>query len=128
MKLLNKDEILNASDLQTKTVKVPEWGGSVNIRTMTGIERDGFERELLDDRKRVKQKSLRAWLCSLCIVDDKNKCIFTAEDVAKLAEKSSVALDRVFSAAMKLNRIGQQEIEDVEKNFDDVQGEDSASD
>jgi hypothetical protein len=48
MKSLTKDEILEAADLSTKAVDVPEWGGSVNVRTMTGADRDAFENTLVE--------------------------------------------------------------------------------
>ena len=47
MGLLNKDQILEASDLQTFSVSVPEWGGDVQIRSMTGADRDEFESSLV---------------------------------------------------------------------------------
>ena len=43
MKALTRDEILGADDLKTESVKVPEWGGTVLVRELTGAERDEWE-------------------------------------------------------------------------------------
>ena len=43
--LLTRDLILKADDIQTREVEVPEWGGTVLIRALTGTERDAYEAE-----------------------------------------------------------------------------------
>jgi len=45
---LNKEQILRADDLKTEEVDVPEWGGSVRVRVLTGTERDAFESSIYD--------------------------------------------------------------------------------
>ena len=43
MALLSRDDILNADDLTIETVAVPEWGGEVNVKTLTGAEKDKWQ-------------------------------------------------------------------------------------
>ena len=43
MALLTKDQILAVADIEYRTVAVPEWGGEVRIRSMTGADRDAHE-------------------------------------------------------------------------------------
>ncbi len=41
---LSKDAILAAKDTKLSgEISVPEWGGSVYVKTLTGTERDAFE-------------------------------------------------------------------------------------
>ena len=47
MNILSKEAILAADDLPREIVSVPEWGGQVCVRTMTGTDRDAFETSLL---------------------------------------------------------------------------------
>ena len=47
-KILSKADILRADDIKTIEVAVPEWGGSVLLRGLTGRERDLFEESILD--------------------------------------------------------------------------------
>ena len=40
--MLTREQILQSDDLPRETVPVPEWGGSVRIRTLSGADRDGY--------------------------------------------------------------------------------------
>jgi hypothetical protein len=119
MGTLTREQILSADDLPTQDVDVPEWGGSVTVRSMTGAERDAFEAGLMveegeDEKNRLN--NLRARLCSLCIVDDDGVPLFSPEDVEALGKKSAAALDRVFTKAQTLNGLGAKDVEDLAKN------------
>ena len=46
--VLSKEQILQADDLKTETVEVPEWGGDVLLRELRGRERDAFEEGSMD--------------------------------------------------------------------------------
>ena len=114
--MLSKDDILKADDSQTIEVEVPEWAGSVLIGTMSGFARDQFEASLLGKSGGVNSVNIRAKLAAATIVDDKGDLIFTAKDVAALGKKSSAALDRIFEASQKLNRITDDDVEELAKN------------
>lgn len=59
MTVLTREAILSADDLPAETVDVPEWGGKVRIRTMTGSERDAFESSLIGTGGKDTSKDLR---------------------------------------------------------------------
>ncbi|MFE3382837.1 hypothetical protein [Streptomyces anulatus] len=40
---LSAEQILDADDLAIEDVPVPEWGGTVRVKGMSGTERDRFE-------------------------------------------------------------------------------------
>ena len=40
---LSRDDILKAADNEPEEVDVPEWGGSVLVRGMTGLDRAAAE-------------------------------------------------------------------------------------
>jgi len=115
MTTLGKDEILKAKDMKTMVVSVPEWGGHVTIRVMSSTDRDAFESSILVDGK-VQTRNIRAKLCALVLVDGEGKRLFTDQDIASLGKKSSAALDRVFSAAQKLNRLTADDVDELVKN------------
>ena len=100
---LTKEQILKAEDVKTQTVDVPEWGGQVIIRMLTGKERDAFEGAIVRGRKdakgepQVDMDNIRARLCVAVIVDDKGKQLFGLHEIGVLGQKSGAALDRVFS-------------------------------
>lgn len=120
-KILSKAEILQSSDMRIQLVAVPEWGGSVRLRSLTGAERDAFEATLVKevDGKRVPDMdNLRAKLLAATIVDEDDRQIFTPYDLAALGRKSAVALDRVFTVAQRLNGMSADAVEESLKNSD----------
>lgn len=110
--MLDKAAILAANDARITKLEVPEWGGEVYLRAMSGRDRDQFEQ-----RVQGKQLSnIRAVLASLSLCDSEGKRLFNDNEIELLGAKSAAALDRVFSEALKLNRIGAQDVEDLKKN------------
>lgn len=117
MDLLGKDAILSAQDKTSQIVSVPEWGGHVNVRVMSGTERDAFEAGLLNEGGKINTNNIRARLCSLCMCDGEGKRLFTTDaEVKALGEKSAAALDRVFTAAQRLNGITAEDVDALAKN------------
>jgi hypothetical protein len=117
-KLLGRDEILAADDLQSVTIDVPEWGGRVRLRTITAAERDAWDE--VDLKRRLAQEPVstpvRARLVALCAVDGNGQQLFSTKDVEALAAKSAKAMDRVFGAASDLNFLSAGSIGELEKN------------
>ncbi len=115
--MLSRDQILAVQDVKTQDVDVQEWGGSVRVRVMSGSERDKFEREQYEMHKIGKLgDNMRARLLARCLVDEENKPLFTADDVAALGEKSSSALERVARIARRLNKIDDDAVDTEVKN------------
>jgi len=118
MTLLSKIDILCARDLQTQDVDVPEWGGSVRVRSLTGRERDAFEASMVrgegKDRK-VDLTNMRARLVGLTVIDEVGLRLFKDEEVDLLGAKSGAALDRVFAVAQHLNGLSGADGEELTK-------------
>lgn len=113
-KILSRDDILSADDLKQTAVAVPEWGGIVYVRSLTGNERDIYETYMLSDQK--TDKAVRAYLAALCIVDENGKRLFSQNDIELLGQKSGAALERVANEALRLNAFTPDDIEDLAKN------------
>ena len=117
---LTKDQILEANDLQSESVTVPEWGGDVLVRTMTGADRDAFESSMIttlaDGTRKPNMANMRAKLVALTVVDEAGNRVFEVSDVDRLALKSASALERVFNAAQRINGLGVQAEADAAKN------------
>lgn len=130
MAYLGKADILAAQDLQYEDVAVPEWGGTVRVRGLTGRERDAFEAGVASARgKDVKLnlQNVRARLVALSVVDADGARLFDERDIGALGEKSAQALERVFQAAMRLSGLTPTDVKDLTENLDDGQSEDSTS-
>lgn len=130
-KMLTRDEILRVIDVRTEVVDVPEWGGSLTVRGMTGRERDQYESAMLvADRKgnlKMDMANARARIVAICAVDTDGSPLFTKDDVFLLSTKSSAALDRVYGVAAALSGIGDRDLEELVKNSGSGQSDDSGS-
>jgi len=126
MAILNKEQILQAKDCVTETVSVPEWGGDVLVRTLTGQERDEYEFALLGMGKK-NFTNARARLAALTIVDEKGNRLFTDKDIHALGKKSGKSLQRIFNVAQRLNNVTDEDIEELEKNLESDPCSDSVS-
>ncbi len=115
MAILNREAILSAVDLKKELVKVPEWGGEVYISMMTGEARDAWEQGLVGG-KGANLDNIRARLVAFTAVDDQGKRLFSNEDAIVLGQKSATAGERCVKVAQKLNRLTEQELDDLVKN------------
>lgn len=116
MSCLSRDNILTVDDLKREKVSVPEWGGYIFVRTMTGTERDQYESSVLGNNGKMDLKNIRAKLVVLTAVDEDGLRLFNDDDIEVLGAKSAAALDRVFSKAQTLNKISDDDIEELAKN------------
>jgi hypothetical protein len=109
--ILTKEQILGAQDIQFAEVDIPECGGSARVKSM-----NGFEREQYFKLVREGQFPLSVILCIICQVDEHGVRLFTLSDAALLAEKNGTMLDRIAMAALTLNRMTVEAIEETRKN------------
>ena len=133
-KLGKKDDIrkaiLEAEDIETREVEVPEWGMTVIVKGMTGAQRDRFESSIVEQRGKnvkVKLEDARARLVAMTVIDEDGRQVFGMRDVEALSQKSARALNRIYDVAKELSGIGEEEIEELAKNFENGQPEDSLS-
>jgi hypothetical protein len=113
--ILSREEILSANDLKREKVKVPEWGGEVFVSAMSGESRDEWEQSLVSG-KGVSLTNIRARLFAMTACDEDGNRLFTSEDVQALGKKSGAALDRCVKVAQRLNRLTENDLEDLTKN------------
>lgn len=118
---LSADDILNADDLKPEPVDVPEWGGTVLVKGMTGTERDRFEAAMLNENMSgvSKDKALdmyRARLAAACIVGPDGKRLFQGATVKRLGEKNAQALTRVVEVASRLSGLTDGDVEELTGN------------
>ena len=119
MTLLSRDQILAAQDLSRELVEVPEWGGSIWVRALTGGERDDFEASCLSAKGKgaeLNYRNMRAKLVVRTAVTEAGERVFADADVEALTQKSASALDRLFAVASRLSALSRTDVEDLTKN------------
>lgn len=114
--VLTKDEILSAEDLKREEVDVPEWGGAVFVRMLTGRERDNLEAFWLRSKEAGSYANARATLVALTVCDESGARLFSDADIEALGGKSAAALDRLSDVAQRINRLTKKDLEDLAGN------------
>lgn len=110
---LSRDAILAANDSNLVSVDVPEWGGSVFVRPMTGAERDEYDLEMAGD---AKLKNIRGRLAVRVVCDESGARLFKDSDAEALGTKSASALDRIYDAMQKASKTRAQDISEAKKD------------
>jgi hypothetical protein len=119
---LSKEAFLNQNTLRKELCPIPELGGSVWVRELSG-------KALLDYRERVQKLQdeagadaevtpaqsldLMALLVSLTVVDDDGRLMFTEEEAYQLVYGSVAVLERLSSKAMELSGISKRVADEV---------------
>jgi len=127
---LNKEQILGAKDIKIEKISIPEWGGDVFIKGMTGSERDKFEASIVEMRgsqQKLNMVNVRAKLACYCLCDEKGERLFSDAEMLDLAKKSASSLQRIFDTAQRLSGIGDADVESLVKNSESAQAEDFTS-
>lgn len=95
MGFLSKDAIATAQDALTRVLEVPEWGGSVKIKTPSALDLETFTKAQLAGNYMQAQIEL----CAAAIVDEQgNRLFVTDEDKLLLGKKAMDVLKRVHDA------------------------------
>lgn len=106
---LSKSKILAANDNKLDTVEVPEWGGEVCVKVLSGTDRDAFEEAYSEQ----KMKNFRSRFLVLTLCDEKGERLFTEKEVDELGKKSAVVLARLFDKAWALNAFRNEDVEQL---------------
>ena len=124
---LTREQILAAEDLPQEEVEV--WGGTVLVRALTAAEFHKLTRE--SDRKAKTPDALESMfalhLVAACVIDDAGKQIFTRDDVQALADKGWPAVQKVFTACLRLNGLGEDVVKGLAGNSNGTQKNDSGT-
>ena len=125
--LLSRDEILRTDDFKTSEVYVEAWKGYVRLRELSGKERSEYERysqEIFEKNQGDYSEAITKLIIQ-CAVDENNQPLFFEQDMERLQEKSSGVLMQLFQEACRLNKLGAEAVEELEKNYETTPDEPS---
>lgn len=125
--IVNRAAIVQAHFRQVREVEVPEWGGTVRLRAMSGNERDELEAEsftttteTVDGKpvvvRHVNVRKMRARLLARCMIDEAGDRIFADDEIDILGAEDSGLVARLFAVAQDMNGLGMAAKETAEKN------------
>lgn len=121
---LTREQIFGAMDLKIEAVYVPEWGGTVYVRSLSGAGLDEFQgsrvRLNTQNKAELVYENTRAKLLSKTLCDEQGMLLFSDADVQKLGEKNAGALDRIYEVAQRMNGMRPDDLEQKVKNSEAV--------
>lgn len=130
--LLTAADILDADDIRSEYVEVPEWGGTVKVTGLTGEQRNKVGTLMRAEAKKTNEDDALAFfqmrIAAASMIDEEGKRLFSQNDVAKLAKKSAVAIQRVYDAAARLSGIGEEAIEEAKEDLKALPNDDTLGD
>lgn len=131
-KVLNKQDILQARDVVKEMLEVPEWGGTIYIRSISAAER-GLIEEGAARFKESKGKNdtfartFTVKMVSMSVCDENGQRLFEDKDIALLQQKNAAVISRIAEVAQRLSGFSKQDLEELEKNSPEAQPEDLPS-
>lgn len=131
---LRRDQILGAADLPREDVYVPEWGGTVCVRGLTGTGRSEYQAGLIQlsgdgETREITLRNADVRLAALCMIDPATgEQLFGMQDVDALGAKSAGALSRVVEVAQRLSAIRREDVRELTENLGPTPNVSSTSD
>lgn len=119
MGLLTREQLVEASkaELPRRTVTIPELGGEVIVRGMSGKDLSLFNESLFTGKgkkRKVVTVNIQAKMAARCIEDADGRRMFSDDDAQWLGNIRADALGRIFTAIQELSGLGDDEDEDDE--------------
>jgi hypothetical protein len=112
--MLSRDQILAAQDLPFEDVEIPEWGGQVRIRALTGREVEVLTRA----QAKGEEVSIIKLALPLCLIDEDGNRLFTDEDMEALWEKNAAILLRLGVIALKISNLDPESNKELIETFE----------
>lgn len=130
--MLTKEQIKAKKDRKREWVPTPDWAPDdatleqvaecgVWIGTMRGKARDLFEMESVSRREasadgEFEMEGFKAFLITCCAENEDGSLMFDADDAEWLNDKACGPLNDMFAVALRLNKLGKDDVEELRKN------------
>jgi hypothetical protein len=116
---LSRDEIIAAiaaRKVETTTVEVPEWGGSVQLRRM-----DAADLEAVGLMSGEASNDMPVRVLAACLCDDEGNQLFGLKKLKELEAADAMVVLRLFAECAKLNGLMTAELEEMVEGFGGAQ-------
>lgn len=130
---LSPGAILEQPTLVTEVLVVPEWGGGkIRLKMLSAKERDDFESSMVKvtrgGRQQLNNENFRARLVQLAACHEDGSPFFTKHDIKTLGGLPAAGLQRVFNKINEMSAMTEEDLKELEGDFDDDRTDDSSSD
>jgi hypothetical protein len=122
-KLFNREKLLEKQKLEIAKVMLDDEN-YVYVKEMNGSDRDHWEASLLKKVTKGKEvtmeqnlENFRARLVVATVCDEKGKLLLTPADITTLSHNMAArTLEKIMTEAQKLNKITEEDKEELTKN------------
>lgn len=112
-----KEKIFAAQDITKESLEVPEWGVTVEIRSMTAVERANLTETTTTDGK-VKIAELYAAVVIASVYDPTTGLpLFTNQDREAILSKNGAVIERLAQKAMGTSGMTEKAVEEAGVRF-----------
>jgi hypothetical protein len=119
-RILTREEILDAPDIEERTVPVPAWGGAVRIRTLSQKQSRELRAKAMRTNQITKQTETdNDLLESLLFIEGVIEPKFTMADYGRLQDKSMAAMSAVLKAIMDASGLSEDAVKGATKSDED---------
>jgi hypothetical protein len=127
--MLTIEQILAADDRKVEEVQVPEWGGSVCVRHLSGLEAVDLYVQLKGIAGTETEKAAARMVASLSafLCDTEGKQLASIEQAKLLIGKSAVAVNRIVAKGHAINATDDAKVADGAKNSEPSRADSSPS-
>ncbi len=113
-----RDRILDADDIGKELLEIPHWNLTVEMRTMSALQRSRMLQTCQLPDGSVDLDRLYPMLCIATVFDpETGEQVFTEDDIEAIADKSASAVEFVATRAMEMSGMTAEAV--------DVEGKDS---
>jgi hypothetical protein len=113
-KALSRDDFFSdrAMTLDIEPLDIPELGGRIYVKAMSGKQRDAFEAWALSEKG---PKNIRGKAAARCLCDAQGNRLFADQDAGRLGEIKVSILQKVFAAIQRLSGLTKEEVDELEQ-------------
>lgn len=115
-----KEKIRLAADLGSEIVEVPEWGVSVELRSMSARQRTALQTLINDESvpQAERQEQMWSFLLTTCCFDPENgEPVFTLDDMEWLfTHKAFGPIDRIATACLNVSAVLKNNADELGKS------------
>lgn len=111
---LSIEQILTAKDVVEEDIYIPEWGGTLRIRSFTKADQAAYRDDARDpDTGEVDAQAIEMFMFIRGVIDPR----FTPAHFDELRKKGAGPIDRVINRLVEISGFGKKAVEAAEKTF-----------
>lgn len=111
-----RDQIFAADDIRKEVVEIPEWGCSIEVRSLNGADRARILETGVDAAGNVSLQSVYPEMVIASAHDpETGEQIFDHSDKDGLMAKNALAIDRIAVVAVKLSGLESDSVDEAGK-------------